>query len=75
MADNSVIRANSVVLTTGTFLAGRCHIGQEGIDAGRFMRHDHEDDVLEKGGKFGELTGTDKAGYKIAIEPASNAMS
>jgi tRNA uridine 5-carboxymethylaminomethyl modification enzyme len=54
LSDNSLIRSNAVILTTGTFLAGRCHIGQEGIDAGRFMRHDDDETtVIEKGGKFG----------------------
>jgi len=39
MADGTRMLADSVVLTTGTFLGGRCHIGQEGIEAGRFMRN------------------------------------
>lgn len=32
------LRAEAVILTTGTFLGGRCYIGQREISAGRFMR-------------------------------------
>jgi tRNA uridine 5-carboxymethylaminomethyl modification enzyme len=32
------LRAKSVVLTSGTFLGGQCHIGLESMPAGRFMR-------------------------------------
>ncbi|CDW81361.1 trna uridine 5-carboxymethylaminomethyl modification protein [Stylonychia lemnae] len=32
------IRSHNVILTTGTFLGGKCYIGQKQISAGRFMR-------------------------------------
>eukprot|EP00347_Sterkiella_histriomuscorum_P005065 403358035 len=34
------LRASNVILTTGTFLGGRCYIGQKQISAGRFMRNE-----------------------------------
>lgn len=36
--DGIEYRANCVVLTTGTFLGGLCHIGEHTMPAGRFMR-------------------------------------
>jgi tRNA uridine 5-carboxymethylaminomethyl modification enzyme len=30
--------ASKVIITTGTFLGGRCYIGQDEIQAGRFLR-------------------------------------
>ncbi|KAF0852969.1 mitochondrial tRNA U34 5-carboxymethylaminomethyl modification enzyme GidA/MnmG [Andalucia godoyi] len=35
MADGDVIPADRVILTTGTFLRGKCHIGSKSWDAGR----------------------------------------
>ena len=32
------LRSNSVILTTGTFLGGRIHIGNESREAGRMIR-------------------------------------
>jgi tRNA uridine 5-carboxymethylaminomethyl modification enzyme len=36
LKDGSVIRSKSIILTTGTFLSGMIHIGDERIPAGRF---------------------------------------
>ena len=36
LADGSTLRAGAVVLTTGTFLGGRIHLGDEHWSAGRF---------------------------------------
>ncbi len=46
LADESVIKASAVVLTTGTFLRGEIHIGTERISAGR------------RGAKAADLLGT-----------------
>ncbi|MEE2760672.1 MAG: tRNA uridine-5-carboxymethylaminomethyl(34) synthesis enzyme MnmG [Pseudomonadota bacterium] len=35
LADGNLITAGKIVMTTGTFLRGRIHIGQEQVDAGR----------------------------------------
>ena len=37
------IAADKVILTTGTFLGGRIHIGPESWPAGRLMRTDNND--------------------------------
>ena len=59
LADGTNLRAKSVVITTGTFLGGECHIGDDRqFSAGRFMRHTDKDDQ----GRF-------------KIEPASLALS
>jgi tRNA uridine 5-carboxymethylaminomethyl modification enzyme len=68
MSDGVEIRSDSVVLTTGTFLGGRCHIGQEKVEAGRLMRHDSDDQIPSD--RLANL-GTSS----VAIEPASNALS
>lgn len=53
LKDGSHLTADAVILTTGTFLGGRVHIGNESQEAGRFMRNDKrivkdfEEDVLE----------------------------
>ena len=36
------MKADSVIVTTGTFLGGVCHIGKERINGGRFMRKGEE---------------------------------
>ncbi len=46
LEDNSVYNAKSVVLTTGTFLGGIIHIGNERIAAGRIG--DRSSDILSK---------------------------
>ena len=46
LEDNSVYKAKSVVLTTGTFLGGIIHIGNERIAAGRIG--DRSSDILSK---------------------------
>ena len=59
LQDGTELRSKSVVITTGTFLGGQCHIGSDTVfDAGRFMRHDQVDDKNQ-----------------IKIEPASVALS
>lgn len=45
MQDGTKLRAKSVVLTTGTFLGAKCHIGQEIFPAGRFMRQTKEEEA------------------------------
>lgn len=35
LADGTVFRANKVILTTGTFLSGVIHIGNNRVNAGR----------------------------------------
>ena len=52
LGDGTELKADSVILTTGTFLGGRVHIGRKSREAGRFMRSnkvidDDEDEVLE----------------------------
>jgi tRNA uridine 5-carboxymethylaminomethyl modification enzyme len=42
ISDGHEIRSDSVVLTTGTFLGGRCHVGLEKVEAGRLMRHSND---------------------------------
>ena len=61
LQDGSEIRADSVIMTTGTFLGGRVHIGRESQEAGRFMR---------SGGKL-----IDDSKNKEILEPPSNEMS
>ena len=46
LEDNTVYKAKSVVLTTGTFLGGIIHIGNERIAAGRIG--DRSSDILSK---------------------------
>ena len=46
LEDNAVYKAKSVVLTTGTFLGGIIHIGNERIAAGRIG--DRSSDILSK---------------------------
>ena len=46
LEDNTVYKAKSVVLTTGTFLGGIIHIGNEKIAAGRIG--DRSSDILSK---------------------------
>ena len=46
LEDNTVCKAKSVVLTTGTFLGGIIHIGNERIAAGRIG--DRSSDILSK---------------------------
>jgi len=59
LQDGTQLRSKTVVITTGTFLGGQCHIGDDTVfDAGRFMRHDDLD-----------------AKQNIKIEPASLALS
>ena len=36
--DGRIIRSNNVILTTGTFLGARVHIGHDSREAGRFRR-------------------------------------
>lgn len=54
LKDGEELRADSVILTTGTFLGGRVHIGNRSMEAGRFMRSndkfitDFDDSLLEK---------------------------
>jgi tRNA uridine 5-carboxymethylaminomethyl modification enzyme len=38
MKNGDIIKADKVILTTGTFLGGRIYIGSESREAGRFMR-------------------------------------
>ncbi len=52
LEDNTVYKAKSVVLTTGTFLGGIIHIGNERIAAGRIG--DRSSDILSK--KIRQLT-------------------
>ena len=59
MEDGTNLTAKSVVLTTGTFLAAKCYIGQsEVVKAGRFMRHTDKTKTNE-----------------LKVEPASSALA
>ena len=53
LASGEVVESEAVILTTGTFLGGRVHIGERSTEAGRFMRSkdkvitDFDETVLE----------------------------
>jgi tRNA uridine 5-carboxymethylaminomethyl modification enzyme len=38
MQNGEHLRSDKVIITTGTFLGGRCYIGQHEVQAGRFLR-------------------------------------
>ena len=62
MKNGEVIRANKVILTTGTFLGGQVYIGTESREAGRFMR-------------FKDNSDYSKDGKDPPLEPPSNEMA
>jgi len=53
LKDGLNLTSDAVILTTGTFLGGRVHIGNRSMEAGRFMRNskkiveDFDTEVLE----------------------------
>jgi tRNA U34 5-carboxymethylaminomethyl modifying enzyme MnmG/GidA len=59
LMDGSIIEAEGVILTTGTFLGARVHIGLESREAGRYMRNK----ISDAEGNSGE------------VEPPSNEMA
>ena len=44
LKDKSEIRSDAVIITTGTFLGAKVHIGRESREAGRFIRFKNKDD-------------------------------
>ena len=70
MRDGSIFSARAVILTCGTFLAGKIHIGERKILAGR-MGEERSDGITESLKSLGFKTGRLKTGTPPRLNRAS----